>query len=778
MKRLTMLILLLCSTLYSYGQSAKSFYKTGLEFSENKNYNDAITQFTKAIDIEPDYANAYIERGRAYKQQGQIKKASEDFDRATIFITNDEELFYESAQLFYDLGEYKKAIEKLDRAIKVKSTYLEAYRLLIKTLIADGNIANAKIISERALMRKNDALNNYYYGYTLYHLKDLMNAEKYLNIAIKKDDGLADAYYCLAKVKQDSKNYDEAISYCTEALKIVPNNIDFFILRSSIYKDKIELNAAINDISKAIVLKPDNPDYYFIRGNYYQDFTQYQNAINDFNKVIILDKDHKEAYYHRAKMYEEIANYKAAIKDYQKLIELTPSDSNTIELLADVEGRLYELNREENKPTVNLIDPLPKDELVIYLPQNKTELIVKGEIVDESKLDKLVINGNKTPFTTEDNKSEFLATINLANIESIIVEATDIYDNKEVKKYTVHRTEINPPTVKIIAPYASDNGEIYLASNDPSLYIEGKIGDESKIETILVDGVVASYKIDEFNPVFSATIGIQNKDKFTVRVIDIYGNETQQEFLFNREGATIAEDNPMGKTWVVFIENSNYENFPSLDGPTKDISAMRSALANYQVHNFIHKKDLTKIQLERFFNIELRDLVRSNQVNSILIWYAGHGKFLNETGYWIPTDANRDDEFSYFNTGNLKASMQLYSKYITHLLLITDACESGPTFYQAMRNIPEAKSCNDWTATRFKSSQVFSSAGYELAVDNSQFTRTFANTLSNNPDPCIPIESIVQKVTKAVAENNQQKPVFGKISGLEDENGTYFFISK
>jgi len=122
--------------------------------------------------------------------------------------------------------------------------------------------------------------------------------------------------------------------------------------------------------------------------------------------------------------------------------------------------------------------------------------------------------------------------------------------------------------------------------------------------------------------------------------------------------------------------------------------------------------------------------------------------------------------------------MQTYPESVTHTLVITDACESGPSFYQAMRSTPEIKSCDDWEATRFKSSQVFSSAGYELAVDNSQFTRTFANTLANNPDACIPIESIVQKVSNAVESNNQQKPLFGKIAGLEDENGTFFFIPK
>jgi len=65
-----------------------------------------------------------------------------------------------------------------------------------------------------------------------------------------------------------------------------------------------------------------------------------------------------------------------------------------------------------------------------------------------------------------------------------------------------------------------------------------------------------------------------------------------------------------------------------------------------------------------------------------------------------------------------------------------------------------------------------------MAADNSQFTKTFANTLIDNPDACIPIETIADKVTQAVSKNNQQKPLFGRISGLDDEDGTFFFISK
>jgi uncharacterized caspase-like protein len=289
---------------------------------------------------------------------------------------------------------------------------------------------------------------------------------------------------------------------------------------------------------------------------------------------------------------------------------------------------------------------------------------------------------------------------------------------------------------------------------------------------------LASYKVDELNPAFMATVSIANKSTFTVSIKDIYGNQTDKVFTINRDGISLLANNPMGRTWAVFIENSDYDNFPSLDGPARDVSLMQSALAGYDINNIIHKKNMNKKEMERFFAIELRDIIRSNGVRSVLVWYAGHGKFINETGYWIPTDAQREDEFSYYSINSLKASLQSYNTMLNHTLLITDACESGPTFYQAMRSDIVERNCGDWEATKLKSSQVFTSAGYELAVDNSQFTKTFANMLANNPNTCIPIESIVLKVTQTVTQNNQQKPQFGKISGLSDEDGTFFFINK
>ncbi len=761
-----------------FGQNAKQNVKAGDEFLKNNKFDDAIEQYSKAIQTEPDNTKAYTQRAFSYSQLSKFKEAAEDYDRASVFIPKDEVNFFNSANMYFKLGENQTALERLKKSLELKSSYIEAIQLKVLVLINLKRYEEALTDSKNALRYKETAENYFVFALVNESLNKWDEAEKAYLKALEKNDRYLEAAIRIADLQRKMKKYNLAISYINRAIRQDAKSIDAYIVRSEIYSDQLQYQSAINDISTVILLLPEDAAMYFKRGEFYQLFTQHSNAILDFNKVISLQPENAKAYYRRAYSYEQILQYKEAIKDYEMLAKMSKYDATAQELLAEAKTRLFELNRESNKPVISIADPVEKENKVIDVAKGINVLPLTGKVKDESNLKSVIVNNYTIPFVLKDGSYEFLTSVNLNQSDQLIVEVTDIYENIETVIYSIRRTEVSPPEIRIIAPYASDNNLVYLDSNDPTIYVEGAISDESRIVSISIEGVLASYIPDDLNPTFQASINILNKDNFTVKAKDEFGNLSEKTFTLNREAADIAANNPMGKTWVVFIENSNYENFASLEGPVKDITLMKTALSKYSIHNFIQKKNMTKQEMEKFFAIELRDLLRSNRVNSILVWYAGHGKFVNETGYWVPVDAKRDDEFTYFNINALKASMQSYPKEVTHTLVITDACESGPSFYQAMRGTEEIKSCDDWSATRLKSSQVFSSAGYELAVDNSQFTKTFANVLANNPNACIPIESVVQKVTSAVTKGNQQKPQFGKIAGLQDENGTFFFMTK
>jgi len=760
-----------------YGQNGKKFFKAGNEFVENFKYEDAVVQYTNAIGLEPSNPDYYYARGRAYESLIKYNEAKADFEKALVFDPKSVDALISLGAVCNKMGNFEEALNRLNKASALDKRNGGIYSEKVITLIGLERYDMAIRVSDTAIIIKDTPMNYYFRGIIYTKLNNDVFAKKEFEKSIAKDKRLPEPRLALAELLLRINDAQGAMDQCTEILKNDDRNTAAYMMRSRVYMKNLDHPSAINDLSKNILIEPNNPEFYLFRGKAYQEFNQHTNAINDFSKYISINPDNPDAFFARARSYEEIMNYGKAMEDYTKITVLSEFNQEARKMLKDAQDRLYELNRESVPPEISIISPAPVNQTVEIRGDNLTMLIT-GKIKDKSKIKSFVINDEAITTVEKDGEYEFLSKINVDSLDKITLVARDDYDNEKTITYLLVRTEINPPQVNILAPYASDDGQIYLDSNNPTLFLQGKITDESKIKSVFIDGVTASYPVGDINPSFTASVDILNKNKIVVESEDIYGNKQTAEFRLNREGAAISENNPMGRTWVVFIENSNYSTFASLDGPLKDVNTMMRAFAGYDIHNIITKKDMTKSEMEKFFSIELRDLIKANQVKSLLIWYAGHGKFINDVGYWIPVDAQRDDEFTYFNLNTLRASMESYLSYLTHDLVVTDACESGPSFYQAMRSDLKKRSCDDWQATQFKSSQVFSSAGYELAVDDSQFTKTFATALQNNPNACIPIEDIVAKVATAVGANNQQKPKFGKITGLKDEDGTFFFIAR
>jgi tetratricopeptide (TPR) repeat protein len=765
---------------YAFGQSARKSYKAGAEFVDNLKYDDAIVQFTSAIGLEPSNPDYYYARGQAYEKLSKYTEAKADFEKALVFAPKDVDAMISLGAVCNKMGNYEGSLKLLNHASAIDKRNSRVYPEKVLTLINLRMYDRALQSSDTAIIIKETPMDFYWRGIIYRRLNNDILGERELRKSISKDKKLAEPRIELADLLI-STNPKEAMEQCNEVIKNNDRNTAAYIQRSKVYKKNLDYPSAINDISKTILIDPANPMFYFERGKCYQEFNQHINAINDFSKCISLEATLKtedpDAYYARAKSYEEISDWDKAKADYNKITVLSKYDQKAREMLEVSQKRLYELNRETDPPEIAVISPVPAKDTV-EIKGDKTTILISGTLKDKSKIKSFKINNESVILVEKNGENDFLANINVSGVDKITFSAIDDYDNEKVMNYAIKRTEINPPKIIIVAPYTSEEGQVFLDSPTPNIAIQGKISDESKIKSITVGNFTASYNPNELNPAFTATLNVADLSKFTVVAEDIYGNRQETEFTLNREGAGIAATNPMGRTWVVFIENSSYETFASLDGPIKDVSTIQRALANYQIHNIIHKKDMTKAEMERFFNIELRDQVKKNQVKSLLIWYAGHGKFINDVGYWIPVDAKRDDEFTYFNINGLKAGLQGYSDVVVHTLVVSDACESGPGFYTAMRSAIDAPTCDNTQVAGAKSAQVFSSAGYELAVDNSKFTATFANTLMNNKNACIPIESIVKLVTAAVATDKGQKPKFGNIQGLEDMHGTFFFITK
>ena len=295
-------------------------------------------------------------------------------------------------------------------------------------------------------------------------LNNIAQGEKELRKSISKDKKLAEPRIALADLLISS-NPKEAMDQCNEVIKNNDRNTEAYLERSKVYRKNLDYPSAINDISKTILIDPDNPAFYYERGKCYQKFNQHANAINDFSKTIVLNTARKaedpDVYYSRAKSYEEILDYEKARADYNKITFLSKYDAKAREMLELSQKRLYELNRETDPPNISIVSPLPAKDTV-EIKGDKTTLLITGSVKDKSKIKSFKINNESVILVEKNGENDFLANINVNGADKIIFSAVDDYDNEKALSYALKRTEINPPKIMIIAPYTSEEGQVFL----------------------------------------------------------------------------------------------------------------------------------------------------------------------------------------------------------------------------------------------------------------------------------------------------------------------------
>ncbi|KAB2823542.1 MAG: tetratricopeptide repeat protein [Paludibacter sp.] len=96
----------------TYVSLAKSNPKT-----KSENYNNALLEFSKAIEISPKYAEAYSDRGVVYMQQKKYNKAEVDLKKAAELNPKDPYILYNLTALYSIEKKNDLALDYLDQAL-------------------------------------------------------------------------------------------------------------------------------------------------------------------------------------------------------------------------------------------------------------------------------------------------------------------------------------------------------------------------------------------------------------------------------------------------------------------------------------------------------------------------------------------------------------------------------------------------------------------------------------------------------------------------------------
>lgn len=282
----------------------KELLDLGIDYFNNGEFESAIQQFDKAIDINPQTAEAYFYRGFVFARLDDFDQAIADYDQAILLEPQYVEAYLNRARVYDDLGEIDLAIADFDQAILLNPQSAEAYldKGMINGIDIEMSIANLEKALELDLRPE---------------LRKL--AERLLEIhkfSIQLDE-----------VIECGLLTDVAGEVIDRATKNVNQSAAAILIRTKNYFQGpcgTSLFLAILELQEALKTEPGDYNIYLLLGMAYYGGEDFKQAIALFDGALSFNRQDALVYYFRGFAFadDSIGEYDKAIADLTQALEL------------------------------------------------------------------------------------------------------------------------------------------------------------------------------------------------------------------------------------------------------------------------------------------------------------------------------------------------------------------------------------------------------------------------------------------------------------------------
>ena len=317
--------------------SAEMHNAQGVTHAKSGQYDLAIVDFNKALELDPAYAEAYSNRGLTYDSKGEYERAIKDYNIA-IEINPDFAEAYNNRGLAYgENGKHDQALQDFSKAIELKQNYTIAYS-------NRGAVYSAKGEHDQAI--------------------------KNCNIAIQIDPNYAEPYNNRGNAYRNKGEVNLAIRDYTKAIELKQDFAKAHYNRGIAYYEKREFDLAIKDYTTAIELNPQLAHPYNNRGNIHSQKGDFDRAIKDYTTAIELSPQLSLVYYNRAVAWLRLKQWAKAKNDF------TTAKQKGVDIIAMFHNTYKDVETYEKRHLIKL----PED-LALLLTQRRRDRYPKTQKV-------------------------------------------------------------------------------------------------------------------------------------------------------------------------------------------------------------------------------------------------------------------------------------------------------------------------------------------------------------------------------------------------------------
>jgi predicted O-linked N-acetylglucosamine transferase (SPINDLY family) len=383
----------------------------GVILAIEKNLEEAVDIFTKAINIVPSNSQLLYNRGNALIESGRYEEAIVDLEKTVAINNNNLEALLLLGISYKALNLNEKALSILENALSIEPRY-------VKGLINKGCL--------------------------LFEMEQYEHAVDVFNSAIVIDPASAEAHYNKGECFREQKLIQDAIVSYSKSIEIQPKNAIVYNHLGAMFFELENYELAIENYEFAIELNPNYAEAYANLGNALLKINFFDAAMYHYDKAIGICPNIAELHYLRGDALLQKKIMKLAIESFKNATALK---SDYIEALIKIGHALNELNIFEealkyyekaleidcNSHYLLGSHLLLKQKICDWKDLNKGILQIKNKLVTENK----VAFPLDSHFLFDDPKLHYLASKTLAKEYQVKNKCESIMNSNRVGKIRI-----------------------------------------------------------------------------------------------------------------------------------------------------------------------------------------------------------------------------------------------------------------------------------------------------------------------------------------------------